>query len=154
MTFDAWLLRIHLTLIALGFLSLVAAVLCAAMYLAQSWQLKSKHIGSMFLRLPSLAALDRAHFITLGWGVMLFSAGILGGFFSAKNRVELAAVLKDPKVTLSLTACLIYWVILSLRLLELKRGQKIAVGTLLTFALLFAVMGGMHHSALDFHKGY
>jgi len=44
---------------------------------------------------------------------------------------------KDPKVILSLLTGFFYWMIFGLRLLTLRRGQKIALGTLLVFALLF-----------------
>ena len=63
-------------------------------------------------------------------------------------------VLKDPKVDLSFAACAAYWVILGLRLSSLRRGQKIAGGTVLVFILLFAILAGVYFTPQGFHKGY
>jgi hypothetical protein len=75
------------------------------MYLIQSHQLKARNIGKTLFKLPPLETIDRIHFSSLTWGVILFSFGLLTGIFSAENIGELKHVLKDPKVSLSLVAC-------------------------------------------------
>lgn len=147
---DSWWFWFHTSLILSGFAGLIIAVSGAVMYLLQSAQLKSKHLGRIFLKLPSLNALDRLHFSALSWGVILFSLGILSGILWAKDMKELGEVLKDPKVVLSFLTCLLYWVVLSFRLSALRRGQKIAVGTVLVFALLFVTF----FAPSGFHKGF
>src|SRR3989338_1724756 len=104
-------LWIHTGLILSGFTSLIVSASSAFMYLLQSAQLKSKHPGWAFLRLPSLNALDRLHFISLSIGVVLFSLGIVSGFIWAREIKELREILRDPKVSLSFLTCLMYWTI-------------------------------------------
>lgn len=144
---------IHASLIVIGFVSQIIAVSSAVMYLIQSHQLKTKHTGTAFLRLPPLATLDKIHFGSLMWGVILFSFGLLSGVFSAKTAGELKEVLRDPKVTLSLAACFMYWLILGFRLSRLRRGQKIAAGTVVVFALLFVTLLTANYGASGFHRG-
>ena len=150
----SWWLWVHTGLIVTGFASLITALSSAVMYLLQSSQLKSKHLGKIFLRLPSLNTLDKIHFSSLSWGGILFSLGVLSGLFWAKDLKELTQVLQDPKVILSILTCLMYWVILSLRLSALRRGQKIAVGTVLLFALLLVTLMSSYYAPSGFHKGF
>ncbi len=147
-------LWVHISLILAGFSGLIIAVSSALMYLLQSSQLKSKHLGKIFFKLPSLNTLDRLHFIFLAWGVILFSLGILMGFLWAKNANQVRQILKDPTVILSFLTSFMYWVILSFRLSALRRGQKIAIGTLLVFVLLFLTLLTSNIAPTGFHRGF
>lgn len=150
---SAWL-WIHTGLILSGFTSLILSMCAAAMYLLQSAQLKSKQLGKVFLKMPSLDALDKLHFTLLSAGVVLFSLGIASGFFWAKEMQELRQILKDPKVSLSFLTCLMYWTVLSFRLSALRRGQKIAMGTLFIFIFLFITLMSSVYAPSGFHKGF
>ena len=137
-------LWLHLGLILSGLAGLLTAVSSAMMYLLQSAQLKSKHPGGLFFKLPSLDSLDRVHFVSLVWGILLFSLGILSGVLWAQNLRELGQVLGDKKVILSLATCFLYWGILAMRFSSLRRGQKIAIGTVFVFILLFVTIVSSH----------
>jgi len=150
---SGWL-WLHISFILTGFSSLIIAVSSAFMYLLQSSQLKSKHLGKIFLKLPSLNSLDKLHFTSLAWGVILFSLGMLMGLLWAKNTNELKQVLKDPTVVLSFLTCLMYWVILSFRFSTLRRGQKIAISTVLVFGLLFLTLLTSNVAPTGFHRGF
>ena len=143
----------HVGFISTGLSGLVTAVLSATLYLLQSSKLKAKRLDSSFLKLPSLDTLDKIHFRALIGGVVLFSLGILSGLFWASDRRELGDIFRDPKVSLSFVTCLIYWVIVSLHLSALGRGQKIALGTLFAFALLFATFMSSYYLPSSFHRG-
>jgi ABC-type uncharacterized transport system permease subunit len=149
---DAWLWT-HLGLILLGLAGLAGAVLSAALYLWQSFQLKSKHPGASFMKLPSLDALDRAHFRSLLGGLILFTLGLLAGLVWAGDLRELSGLWRDPRAILSLVTCLLYWAIVSVRLSTLRRGQKIAVSTLIAFSLLFLTLVSSHIVPGTFHGG-
>jgi ABC-type transport system involved in cytochrome c biogenesis permease subunit len=149
----AWLWA-HTGLIAAGFAGFILAFAGAAMYLLQSRQLKSKSLGRVFLKLPSLGTLDRLHFTALAWGVVLFSLGVLCGLVWAHERQEIADVLKDPKAPLSFLTCLFYGAVLAFRLSALRRGQKIAIGTLVMFALLFVTLMSSTVAPTEFHRGF
>ena len=144
---------IHISLFLSGVLGLVTALGTAVLYLWQSAQLKSKHPGKVFFRLPALDTLDRLHFRALGAGVILFSLGILSGLFWASDLKAWRDILRDPKVILSFFTCFLYWVLLCLRLSALRRGQKIAFGTLLAFALLFITFISSYFAPSSFHRG-
>lgn len=150
---SGWL-WIHIGFILTGFSSLIIAVSSAIMYLLQSSQLKSKHLGKVFLKFPSLNTLDRLHFMSLAWGVILFSLGMLTGLFWARTPEEFKQVLKDPTVLLSSLTCLMYWVVLSFRFSSIRRGQKIAVGTVLVFALLFLTLLTSNYAPTGLHRGF
>ena len=150
---SGWL-WLHTGFIVSGFAGLILAASTALMYLLQSAQLKSKHLGRIFLKLPSLDTLDKIHFRSLAWGVILFSLGIASGLFWAGNIRELNEVLKDPKVILSFVTCAMYWIILSFRLSALRRGQKIAAGTVLLFLLLLITLMSSYYAPSGFHRGF
>ncbi len=155
---DAWdrhlWLWFHFGFILLGLAGFVAAVSSAIMYLWQISQLKSKHPGQNFLKLPSLDTLDRIHFTSLAWGVILFSMGILTGVIWATGLRELKIIFHDPKVILSFITCFMYWVIVSLRGSSFSRGHKIAAGTLVVFVLVFLTLASNHYTPNAFGRGF
>lgn len=137
-------LWLHLGLVLGGLAGLLTAVSSAMMYLLQSAQLKSHHPGSVFFKMPSLDSLDRAHFIALVWGTLLFSLGILSGLLWAKDLQRLDTILHDKKVIFSVATCVMYWGILTMRFSAMRRGQKIAVGTVFIFVLLYITIVSSH----------
>lgn len=147
------LLWVHMSLLLSAFTSFIISVSSAVMYLLQSAQLKSKHLGQSFLRLPSLSLLDRVHFVSLFWGVFMFSIGILSGFFLTSQEQRWQDLFRDPKVILSFVTCIMYWVVLSLRMSSMRRGQKIASGTVAIFVLLFLTMMSSFYAPSIFHRG-
>lgn len=140
---DAWL-WLHTGFLWSGLAGLVTAVSCALMYLIQSAQLKSRHPGRSLSKLPSLRTLDQIHFISLGWGVVLFSLGILCGVLWASDLDGLSAAIRDPKVILSFLTCFMYWLVLWFRFSSWRRGQKIAAGTVLVFVLVVLTLFSSH----------
>ena len=149
---DAWF-WLHISFFAAGSMGLAGAVLSAGAYLWQSRQLKSKHLGKIFFKLPSLEELDKVHSRFLGIGIILFSLGIVSGVFWAKKFEGVGCIFKDPKVLLSFITCFFYWLILSLRLLTLRRGQKIAMGSLLASILLFLTFASTHQLSALLYQG-
>lgn len=139
-----FILWLHLAFVFAGLTLFVVAVSSAALYLFQSRQLKSHRPGRIFLNLPSLDALDRIHAWSLVAGVLLFSIGLLSGFFWAESERKLSLMGRDLTVVLSAAACLLYWGIVALRVSSIGRGRKIALGTLGVFALLFLAVLNAH----------
>ncbi|OIO36078.1 MAG: hypothetical protein AUJ72_06180 [Candidatus Omnitrophica bacterium CG1_02_46_14] len=150
---SSWL-WLHLSFILTGFSSLMIAASSALMYLLQASQLKSKRLGKIFVKLPSLDTLDRMHFRSLAWGVVLFSLGALIGILWANKTDELRQVFKDPTVILSFLTCFMYWVVLGFRLSALRRGQKIVLSTVIVFVLLFLTILTSNIAPTGFHRGF
>lgn len=142
-----WLF-LHVGLILLGLAGLLTAVSSAVMYLIQRSQLKSKHPDEVFFKLPSLDALDRVNFISLVWGILFFSLGMVSGVLWAGDLNALTKAFYDKKVILSAVTCIMYWTILWLRASSLRRGHKIAVGTVFVFLLLFLTIVSTHDLSL------
>lgn len=138
----------HISLMLAGFAGLIVAVFSAGIYLFQSYQLKSKHLRPAVFKLPSLDILDRVHFRSLSFGVIFFSLGILAGFFWAHDLQGMSEIFRDPKVILSFFTCLLYWLVFLVRLSALRRGQKIAAGTVLAFGLLVVTFLSNHHAPM------
>ena len=150
---DAWFWT-HVGFLCVALSGLVLAVLSAILYLWQSHQLKSKHPGQAFFKLPALDTLEKIHFRALAAGVVFFSLGILSGFFWASDIRAMRIVWHDPKVTLSFLTCALYWMIVSLRLSALRSGQKIATGALVVFALLFVTLLSSYYAPSTFHRWF
>lgn len=147
---SAWIWT-HLGLILAGLAALAGAVLSAALYLWQAFQLKSKHPGTSFMSLPSLDALDRVHSRLLVGGVILLTLGLLVGLVWAGDLRELNRLWLDPRATLSMITCFFFWIIVSVRLSTLRRGQKIAVSTVIAFTLLTFAIASSHIVPGTFH---
>lgn len=150
---ENWL-WVHMALLMTGLAGLAVSVGSALMYLVQSAQIKSKHLGKIFFKLPSLDALDRIHFTYLTAGVIFFSLGLLSGIFWAKKLDEFGKIFRDPMAILSFVTAFFYWVIFMLRLSTLRRGQKIAAGTVLAFFLLIVTLLSSSLCPAGFHKGF
>lgn len=142
----------HVGFIVAGYAALLVAASAAVMYLLQAWQLKSKQLGQLFLKLPPLAVLDRVHFVALSWGVALFSLGVLGGLFWAQELQSLAHVFGDVRVTISFLVCGLYWVVLGLRMSRVQKEKKIARSTIVLSLLLVVAMLSSHTIAGGFHR--
>ena len=149
---DAWFWT-HVGFLVVALSGLLMAVLSALFYLWQSSRLKAKKLGSALNKLPALDMLEKIHFRALAFGVVFFSLGILSGLFWASDLRELGNILRDPKVILSFLTCVLYWVVMSVRLSSLRRGQKIAAGTLIVFVLLFATFVSSYYMPSVFHRG-
>lgn len=149
---ENWL-WVHITLLVTGLMCLIMAVASALMYLLQSAQIKSKHLGKVFLRLPSLDTLDRLHFYYLSAGVIFFSLGLVSGIFWARDLKRIEQIFSDPMAILSFITCVLYWVILSLRASSIRRGQKIAAGTVFASFLLLVTLLSSTFVPSGFHKG-
>ena len=149
---SAWI-WFHTSLIVGGVVGLIVAFSTAVMYLVLAAQLKSKKFESFFFKLPSLEALDQIHFRCLSWGVVLFTLGLLSAFFWAENQNALGKVLRDPKIILSFLTISMYWAVLSFRLTAASRGQKIAVGTVISFLLLLGMLVSSGAAPSWYHRG-
>jgi cytochrome c-type biogenesis protein CcsB len=77
-------LGIHIFLAVLGYAALALTFCAGVMYLIQERQLKSKHPGTLYHRLPSLNVLDELNARALFLGFPLLTQGIITGSVWAK----------------------------------------------------------------------
>jgi ABC-type transport system involved in cytochrome c biogenesis permease subunit len=82
--FQQVLLIVHIVLAVLGYAALALTFCAGVMYLIQERQLKSKHPGVLYQRLPSLWVLDELNARALVLGLPLLTQGVITGSVWAK----------------------------------------------------------------------
>ena len=132
---SGWL-GVHTSFAVLGDAAFAFAFIVSVMYLIQEHQLKSKHLGAIFHRLPSLDIMDTLGYRALTFGWPLFTLGMISGSIWA-NSAWGTYWSWDPKETWSLITWVIYLVLLHLRTIG-WRGRKMAFLSILGFAFVMA----------------
>jgi cytochrome c-type biogenesis protein CcsB len=130
---SGWL-GVHTSFAVLGDSAFAFSFIVSIMYLIQERQLKAKHLGAIFHRLPSLDIMDTLGYkaLTLGWP--LFTLGMITGSIWA-NSAWGTYWSWDPKETWSLITWVIYLVLLHLRTIG-WRGRKMAFLSILGFVFV------------------
>ena len=131
----------HILFAFLGDAIFAVAFCGGIMYLIQERQLKTKRIGAIAQRLPSLNALDDLNYQSLTWGFPLLTLGIITGAIWAEYAWG-RYWNWDPKETWSLITWLLYAAMLHQRLTVGWRGRKAAIMSIVGFlAVLFTFLG-------------
>lgn len=134
-------LPIHAAICLAAYAIFALAFCIAVMYILQERQIKGKHLGAIFRRLPSLENLDTMIGRCLGIGFLLLTVGIITGSIWAEN-VWGSYWSWDPKETWSLVTWLFYAALLHQRLTVGWRGKKAAIMTIFAFGVLvFTFLG-------------
>jgi ABC-type transport system involved in cytochrome c biogenesis permease subunit len=131
-------LTVHIVSAAGGVALFAIAFVVALMYLLQEREVKGKHFGALFSRLPSLATLDRLNQRLVRGGFVVYSVALLTGAVVAKKAWG-APWSWDPQQVTSLVVWLLYGAMVQLRHVGVH-GRRYAILTLAGFVL---VMGSM-----------
>ena len=126
-------LTMHRALSIIGYAAFAIAFGAALMYLIQEHQVKTKKLGVMYFRMPSLEVLDDLNYKVIAIGFPLFTLGFMtGSIWNIKIDESFFAwdVLKTWPLVV---AWLIYCGIFFGRLLVGWRGKKAAQGAILGF---------------------
>ncbi len=75
----------HVIAIYLSYMVFFVASFAALLYLIQDNNLKYKHLGTIFRRLPDLAFLDRLNYKSIGLGFPMLTLAIIAGVRWAKD---------------------------------------------------------------------
>lgn len=107
---------VHVSSLLCAYASFALAAVLGLVYVLQFTEIKDKHLGYLYTRLPSLQVLDdmNRRAVTFGW--LLFSIGVLvGGVWVLEARTAVpidpniqAMRLDDPKVLMAVVTWLIY----------------------------------------------
>jgi cytochrome c-type biogenesis protein CcsB len=129
------------------------AFCCGIMYLIQEHQVKSKKLGAIMERLPSLKVLDDLNYRCLTLGFPLLTLGIITGSIWAEYAWGRYWGW-DPKETWSLITWILFAAQLHQRLTVGWRGRKAAIMAIVGFlVVLFTFLGvnlllpGLHNYA-------
>lgn len=126
-------LTIHRTLSIIGYAAFSIAFAAGIMYLIQEHQVKTKKLGMMYFRMPSLEVLDDLNFKVITIGFPLLTLGFMTG--SIWNmQMDLPFFSWDMTRTLPLVITwLIYCLVFFGRMTVGMRGKKAAQGAILGF---------------------
>ena len=146
---SGWL-GVHTSLAVLGDAAFAFACIVSIMYLIQERQLKSKHLGAIFHRLPPLDIMDTICYKAQSIGWPLFTLGMITGSIWA-NSAWGTYWSWDVKETWSLIVWLIYLVQLHLRTLG-WRGRKMAYLSVVGFIFVMISFFVVSRAGLGKHS--
>jgi ABC-type uncharacterized transport system permease subunit len=129
---------IHIISAVLGVALFGIACGVAVMYLLQEREVKGKKFGAMFLRLPSLDALDRMVQRLVRAGFVVYSVALVAGTITA-TALWKSAWSWDAQQLVSLAVWLLYGLMVQLRHSG-WHGRRYALLTLVGFALVLGSM--------------
>ena len=141
-------LPVHVLTTFLGNGIFAVMFMTAIMYLIQENQIKRKHLGSLYSRLPSLETLDSMNHYSLIWGFSFLTVGMLSGSVYALGRYWQW----DPKEVWTLITWLFYAVLLHERLAAGWRGRRAAILSIIAFAILIFTFVGASLWLSDYHS--
>jgi cytochrome c-type biogenesis protein CcsB len=135
-------LGIHGALCFLSYAGFTLAFYFGIMYLLQEREVKSRAVGGLFFRLPSLGLLDKLGYRTVTFGFFLLTLGIISGSIWARQAWG-SYWSWDPKETWSLITWLIYVFYLHARLVRGWRGRKSAYLAIIGFSVMLFTYWGV-----------
>ncbi len=138
---NSFWLPVHVMLLFFGNAVFAVAFGAGIMYLLMERELKTKKMGAIFKRLPSLNVLDDINYRCLTIGFPLLTLGIITGSIWA-NYAWGSYWSWDPKEVWSLVTWLLYAALLHGRVTVGWRGRKAAILAIVGFcAVLFTFLG-------------
>ncbi len=130
------LFGVHVSSLLFAYASFALAFVIGVTYVLLFKEIKTKHLGVFYARLPSLQVLDQMNqrAIVVGW-VFLTIGLVVGVVYAVKAQLP-ALSIEDPKIFVSL----ICWVVYSFELFAARRigwaGRKAANLSALGFAIV------------------
>ena len=128
------MLTLHRTLSIIGFAAFAIAFGLGVMYLIQEKQVKSKKLGMMYFRMPSLESLDNLIYKAVAVGFPLFTLGFLTG---AIWNIKMSEVSLFSLDLIAIWPLVVGWVLYGLVFFGRSRmgwrGKKIAQGSVIGF---------------------
>lgn len=138
---NSYWLPVHVMLLFFGNAVFAVAFGAGIMYLLMERELKTKKMGAIFKRLPSLNVLDDINYRCLTIGFPLLTLGIITGSIWAEYAWG-SYWSWDPKEVWSLITWLLYAALLHGRVTVGWRGRKAAILAIVGFcAILFTFLG-------------
>ena len=139
----------HVTLVIFSYAAFIVTFICGVMYLIQERELKAKHFGAAFQRLPALNTCDEIGYRSLSFGFVLLTLGVVTGIIW-NNQRDGRYWHNDPKEVMALATWLIYLFIMHYRLTAGWRGRRVALLSIVGFVVVMLTwlgaraLGGYH----------
>lgn len=142
---------LHIFTAFFAYASFALSFAAGILYLIQYRELKRKHAGKFYRKLPSLEELERLIYQPLLWGGPLLLIALAIGFVWSKSAYGEFWIF-DPKTIATGVTVVFYFAILYLHYVSSLRGKQIALLSLLAFVfVVFSFVGtrfmqGAHNS--------
>ncbi|MCI0338184.1 MAG: cytochrome c biogenesis protein CcsA [Acidobacteria bacterium] len=139
----------HVTLVIFSYAAFIVTFVCGVMYLIQEHELKAKHFGAAFQRLPALNTCDEIGYRSLSIGFVLLTLGVVTGIVW-NNQRDGRYWHNDPKEVMALVTWMIYLFIMHYRLTAGWRGRRVALLSIVGFVVVLLTwlgaraLGGYH----------
>ena len=140
---------VHVTLVIFSYAAFVLTTVCGVMYLIQEHELKAKHFGAAFDRLPALNTCDEIGHRSVSLGFVLLTLGVVTGIFW-NNQRDGRYWHNDPKEVMALVTWIVYLFLLHYRLTAGWRGRRVAWLSIAGFIIVMLTwlgaraLGGYH----------
>ena len=146
------LFGIHVSSLLFAYASFALACVIGITYVLLFKEIKTKHLGVFYARLPSLQVLDQMNqrAIVVGW--VFLTIGLIAGFVFALEAHVPAMSIEDPKIFVALVS----WVVYSFELFAARRigwaGRKTALVSALGFAIVLLNFTFISYFLTSSHK--
>jgi cytochrome c-type biogenesis protein CcsB len=147
--FTQFIFPVHVTLVIFSYAAFIVTFVCGIMYLIQEHELKAKRFGAAFQRLPALNTCDEIGYRSLSIGFVLLTLGVVTGIIW-NNQRDGRPWHNDPKEVMALLTWLVYLFIMHYRLTAGWRGRRVALLSIVGFAVVLLTwlgartLGGYH----------
>jgi len=135
---------LHVIFFVLASVGVCIAFVASLMYLVQARRLRSKAIPGQGLRLLSLERLEAMNRRAINTAFPLLSAGLLIGIALMVEDRDRLEGLTDPRILSTLVLWLVFAVMLYLRYGVHLHGRRVALLTIVAFALLLLTLVTQH----------
>src|SRR5438552_1497196 len=132
---NTWL-EFHASMSLVAYGAFALACIAGVMYLVQERQLKTHHLHSIFYHLPPLADLFTAMTRLLWWGFVLYTLGIVSGFFTGHP-------LPRVQVFAAIGIWLLYAAVLQGRHLRWLAPKRVAALCIIGFSAALVLLWGI-----------
>ncbi|PYL09976.1 MAG: hypothetical protein DME34_01470 [Verrucomicrobia bacterium] len=136
---NRWL-EFHASFSTLAYGAFALACVAGVMYLVQERQLKTHQLRSIFYHLPALPDLFGAITRLLWWGFVLYTIGLISGFFTGEP-------LPRAQVVWAIAVWLLYALILQGRHLHRLAPKRVAALCIIGFSAALTLLWGITFSA-------
>jgi cytochrome c-type biogenesis protein CcsB len=140
---------VHVTLVIFSYAAFIVTFVSGLMYLIQEHELKAKHFGAAFQRLPALNTCDDIGYRSLSIGFVTLTLGVVTGIIW-NNQRDGRYWHNDPKEVMALVTWVIYLFIMHYRLTAGWRGRRVALLSIIGFVIVLLTwlgtraLGGYH----------
>ena len=132
---------VHILGAFFAYASFTLSFAAGILYLIQNHELKSRHAGRFYQKLPALEELEKLIYQPLFWGVPLLAAAVVIGFIWSK--ISFGKYWIEPKTVLTLLVIGFYLVIMARHIFFNLHGKRGAVWSVFAFALMLVNFVGL-----------